>query len=88
MKQFILDRHKELADLATRRGIDWSARIDSLPQDDILRVVALATLLRLDGRDAVDPNKSLTDVAAQGDEDRLPGLAYLEQLLLHGTTNK
>jgi hypothetical protein len=47
-------------------------------------VVALATLLHIDGRDAINSEKPLSELIAGQDDVRSPGLAYLEHLLLHG----
>jgi hypothetical protein len=81
MKQFLSARRTALADLAKQRVVDISSRVRSLPQaDDAVMVMALATALGLDAREALNPGTTLDKLAANQPQ-RPPGIGYLEQLL-------
>jgi hypothetical protein len=88
MKDFFSQRHAELTQLATERGIDWASRLSTVPTIDVLRLAALATLLRLDVRRVLNPQQSLSDLAASQGDRPDAGISYLEHLLFHGSSRK
>jgi hypothetical protein len=66
MHSTLAQRADELAARAESAGIDWRAKTKSLPQGHIgLLTAALATLLGIDIRHALDLNRSLSDLMQQ-----------------------
>jgi hypothetical protein len=65
-EKFIHDRLKELAEEATRQGIDWkSATADVRHDDPGLMLVIVASLLRIRLVDAFDEHVGLKDAQAR-----------------------
>jgi hypothetical protein len=67
MKDDLLGRRRaELAAFADQRDIDWRARLEGLPaEDDVLQVLALATLLRLDFERVFDADTNLAELSRE-----------------------
>jgi len=77
-RDFLRERKQELIELATTSGVDYGTKLQGLPEtDDVVAVVALATLLRLDLRGALDPEQPVRDLAAARDARPHP-FAHLE----------
>jgi hypothetical protein len=60
-------RRKELEARADQENLDWKDRIKGLKDDHVV-VLALATLLGFNLRDALNPSKSIADLDRQRKE--------------------
>lgn len=73
------ERVRELSERAGKRGLDWKSRLKDVPDDPLLRVAALATLLEIDALAAMKSDveldsleeeaKAAREAARQGEQE-------------------
>jgi hypothetical protein len=59
-------RVAELRDKVDKQGIEWQSRLDELPDDPVLQIAALATLLEIDALGALQEDVSLDVLEDRG----------------------